>query len=90
VVSVLKPVWHKLPETASRVRGRIEQVLGWATAMGHRAGENPARWKGGPLEHLLPPIGRIRKVEKRAAVPVPEMPALWKRLEGLGSTSSHP
>ncbi len=54
VLKVLKPVWTSKPETASRVRGRIEQILGWAAAMGYRSGDNPAQWKGGALPHLLP------------------------------------
>ena len=50
---VLRPVWTKTPETARRLRSRIETVLNWATARGYRKGENPARWKG-HLSFLLP------------------------------------
>jgi integrase len=53
VLKVLKPIWLEKPETASRVRGRIERVLDSARAKGHRSGENPARWRG-HLDHLLP------------------------------------
>ena len=53
VLSVLEPIWTTKAETASRLRGRIEKVLDAAKAMGHRAGENPARWRG-HLDHLLP------------------------------------
>jgi integrase len=53
VVKVLKPIWLELPETASRVRGRIERVLDAAKAKGQRSGENPARWRG-HLDLLLP------------------------------------
>ncbi|MBX3565584.1 MAG: integrase arm-type DNA-binding domain-containing protein [Sphingomonas sp.] len=53
VVAVLRPIWTKIPETASRVRGRIERVLDAARVAGHRSGENPARWKG-HLELILP------------------------------------
>jgi integrase len=53
VLSVLKPLWTKLPETASRLRGRIERVLDAAKAQGLRTGENPARWRG-HLDQLLP------------------------------------
>jgi hypothetical protein len=59
VLKVLKPIWTSKAETASRVRGRIESILGWATAMGYRSGENPALWKGGALPHLLPATGKI-------------------------------
>jgi hypothetical protein len=53
VLAVLKPIWISKPETASRVRGRIEKVLDAAKAKGFRSGENPARWRGN-LDHLLP------------------------------------
>ena len=53
VLSVLKPIWTKKAETASRLRGRIEKVLDAAKAKGFRNGENPARWRG-HLDHLLP------------------------------------
>ena len=53
VMQALEPIWTQKPETASRVRGRIESVLDWATARGYRQGENPARWRG-HLENLLP------------------------------------
>jgi integrase len=59
VLKVVKPLWDRTPETASRVRGRIENVLGWATVHHYRSGDNPARWNG-LLEHALP------KVEKGA------------------------
>jgi integrase len=52
VLKILRPIWDATPETASRVRGRIESVLDWATAHGHRTGDNPARWRG-HLENLL-------------------------------------
>lgn len=55
------------PETASRVRGRVEAVLDWATARGLREGENPARWKG-HLEKLPPAKSRVHKVEHHAAL----------------------
>lgn len=46
MLAVLKPIWTEKPETASRLRGRIEKVLDAAKAKGHRSGENPARWRG--------------------------------------------
>ncbi len=52
VLRILQPIWTKLPETASRVRGRIEAVLDYGKARGLRSGENPAAWKGN-LSHLL-------------------------------------
>lgn len=88
VLRVLKPIWTIKPETASRVRGRIEQILGWAAAMGHRSGDNPARWQGGALPHLLPPRGKIAKVEHRKAVPYQEVPKVMAQLRKNGSTSA--
>ena len=52
IMRALEPIWTSKPETASRLRGRIESVLGWATIRGYRSGDNPARWRG-HLEHLL-------------------------------------
>jgi integrase len=52
VLQVLEPIWETKTETATRVRGRIENVLDWATVKGYRDGANPARWKG-HLEHLM-------------------------------------
>src|SRR4051812_39166903 len=68
VMRVLEPVWKAKPETASRLRGRIEAVLDYATARGWRKGDNPARWKG-HLDHLLPKRSKIAKVEHHAALP---------------------
>jgi hypothetical protein len=60
VMRVLEPIWTAKPETASRVRGRIESVFDWASARGFRDGENPARWRG-HLENLLPHKSKIRR-----------------------------
>jgi integrase len=60
VFSVLKPLWNDKPETASRLRGRIERVLDAAKAQGLRSGENPARWRG-HLDHLLPKRQRLTR-----------------------------
>src|SRR5262249_17683920 len=65
VLRVLKPIWSTTPESASRVRGRIENVIGWATIHGYRSGDNPARWNG-HLEHALPAGG---KGDHHAALP---------------------
>ena len=53
VLAVLKQHWEQRPETAARLRGRIERVLNAAKAQGYRDGENPAAWRG-HLENLLP------------------------------------
>jgi integrase len=74
VTKALEPIWSTKPETASRVRGRIEAVLDWAKVRGYRNGENPARWRG-HLDHLLPPRTKVRKVEHHAALPYREVSA---------------
>ena len=53
VMKIIGPLWAAKPETASRVRGRIEVILDWAKVGDYRQGENPARWRG-HLDHLLP------------------------------------
>lgn len=72
VMKAIEPIWTSKPETASRVRGRIEAVLDWATARGHRQGENPARWRG-HLENLLPKPRTVRRVEHHPALPYNEI-----------------
>lgn len=79
VVQVLDPIWTEKPETASRVRGRIEAVLDAATVRGFRQGPNPAQWKG-TLAHILPARSRVRKVEHHAALPFNQMPAFLTAL----------
>jgi integrase len=72
VMRALEPIWTTKPETAGRVRGRIESVLDWAAARGYRQGENPARWRG-HLENLLPKKSKVRRVEHHAALPYSEI-----------------
>jgi integrase len=67
IVSILEPMWFEKTETATRVRGRIESVLSWATVSGYRGGENPARWRGN-LDAVLPRPEKIRSVRHHAAV----------------------
>lgn len=79
VMRILEPVWSAKPETASRVRGRIEAVLDWSTVRGFRTGDNPARWRG-HLAHLLPAISKVRAVKHHAAMPFEELPAFLVEL----------
>jgi integrase len=72
VTKAIEPIWTEKPETASRVRGRIESILDWASARGYRSGENPARWRG-HLDKLLPKKSKVRRVEHHAALPYPEI-----------------
>jgi integrase len=79
VLAVLKPIWLEKPETASRVRGRIERVLNAAKAKGYRTGENPAAWRG-HLENLLPKQSKLSRGH-HAALPYAEVPAFVARLQ---------
>lgn len=72
VLAVLRPIWKTKTETATRVRGRIEAVLDWATANGHRDGLNPARWKG-HLSELLPRPNKLTRVEHHPALPISQL-----------------
>jgi integrase len=79
VLKAVEPIWQAKTETASRVRGRIESVLDWATARGYRQGENPARWRG-HLENLLPSRSKVARVEHHAALPYAEIAAFVAEL----------
>lgn len=79
IVQLLDPIWTDKPETASRVRGRIEAVLDAATVRGFRQGPNPAQWKGN-LAHVLPARARVRKVAHHAALPFDDMPSFLAAL----------
>ena len=82
VMKAIEPIWATKPETASRVRGRIESVLDWATVRKFRKGENPARWKG-HLDHLLPAPTKAKRAarkengrtEHHPSLPYAELPA---------------
>lgn len=78
VLRVLQPFWQAKPETASRLRGRIERVLDAAKARGLRNGENPARWRG-HLDHLLPRRQKLSRGHHRA-MPYAELPAFMVKL----------
>ena len=85
VLKVLNPIWHEKPDTAKRVRGRIESVLGWATVQGFRKDDNghdkpnPARWRG-HLDTSLTAPGKVRKVKHQAAIAYEEMPTFMAEL----------
>jgi integrase len=88
ILAILKPIWTTKPPTAGNIRGRLDKILGWATAMGYRSGDNPAL-RDGPLQHLLPSIGKLKRDKKHhAAVPYKEVPAVVAELRKLGSTSA--
>ena len=87
VLDVLQPIWSNKTETASRLRGRIEAVLDWATARGYRTGENPARWKG-HLDQLLARPSKIAKAKHYAALPIDDMPAFLTLLRASDGTGA--
>ena len=87
VLSVLRPLWNEKTETASRLRGRIENVLDYATARGWRVGENPARWRG-HLAKLLPPRSKVAAVAHHAAVPWQDIGRVVARLAEAKGTAA--
>jgi integrase len=87
VLKVLEPIWTTKPETAGRVRGRVESILDWAKVRGYREGENPARWRG-HLDKLLPARGKVRRVQHHAAMPYADLPGFVLELheqEGIAA-----
>lgn len=87
VLAALEPIWSTKTETASRLRGRIESVLDWATVRGYREGLNPARWKG-HLDKLLSAPTKVTKPKHYPALPVDDMGefmAKLRQIEGMGA-----
>lgn len=87
VLRVLEPIWQIKTETASRLRGRIEAVLSWATVAGHRTGDNPARWAGN-LKELLPAPSKVAEEANHPAVQIADEPRWLRALQdrdGMGS-----
>jgi integrase len=78
VLGVLQPPWQRIPETASRLRGRIEAVLDFAKAHKLRSGENPAAWRG-HLALILPKRGKLTRGH-HAAMPYGELPEFIAKL----------
>ena len=81
VLRVLQPMWLDKTETASRVRGRIEAVLSWATVAGHRTGDNPARWAGN-LKELLPAPSKVATESNQPALTLDDAPRWFEALRG--------
>lgn len=87
VLRILEPIWQTKTETASRLRGRVESVLSWATVAGHRTGDNPARWAGN-LKELLPAPSKIAKEGNHPAIQIADAPrwfAALRERDGIGS-----
>lgn len=80
VKAVLEPIWTTKTDTATRIRARMEAILGWASVHGYRSEENPARWKG-YLDKVLPSPTKITQKNHFEALPVTEMPAFFSDLQ---------
>lgn len=83
----LHPIWQEKTETASRLRGRIENVLAWATVAGYRKGDNPARWKGN-LDALLPKPGKVAKADNHPALSLGDAPPWFAALRQRDGTAA--
>lgn len=79
IARALEPIWTTKTETASRLRGRIEAVLAWATVKGHREGDNPARWRGN-LDAILQKPSKVSKVAHHPALALADAPAWFADL----------
>lgn len=87
ILKILEPIWQEKTETATRLRGRIEQVLDWGTVRGYRDGLNPARWRG-HLDKILAKPQKLAKVKHHASLPWAEIGDFMTRLrqaEGMGA-----
>jgi len=87
VLRAIEPHWLTKTETISRLRGRIEAVLDWATVRGYRSGDNPARWKG-HLSEVLPGRGQIAKPVHHAALPWRDVPGFMAELRQREGTAA--
>lgn len=86
VLAVLQPIWLSKPETASRLRGRIERILDAAKARGLRSGENPARWRG-HLDSLLPKPSKLSRGH-HAAMDFNRLPEFMNRLRAVDAIAA--
>jgi integrase len=84
IVKILEPIWQTRTETASRLRGTVENTLDWAKARGYRDGDNPARWRG-HLDTLLPKKARIAPIQHLEALDYREVGTFMVRLRELPS-----
>ena len=84
----IEPIWTTKTETASRIRGRIESILDWATARKYREGENPARWKG-HLDNLLPMRSKVQKIKHHAALPYSDIGSFMVSLRQHDAVSAN-
>ena len=87
ILQILEPIWTRKTETASRLRGRLEMVLDWATAREYRDGLNPARWRG-HLDKLLAKPSKVAKVTHHKALPIDDMPGFMTRLGAVSGAGA--
>ncbi|WP_250865614.1 site-specific integrase [Caballeronia sp. INSB1] len=87
VLQVLEPIWTTKTETASRLRGRIENVLDWSRVKGFRTGDNPAAWRGN-LDHLLSKPSKTKKVRNHPALPIDEMGEFMVTLRAMHTNAA--
>ncbi len=87
VNEVLQPIWNEKRETASRLRGRIEKILDWATALGYRSGPNPARWRG-HLDNVLAKDQRRRRIQHHPAMPIDKIGTFMRALRQQEGTAA--
>ena len=88
VMRVVEPIWQTKTETASRVRGRLEAILDWATVRHYRQGDNPARWRG-HLDHLLPKRAKVQAVVHHPALPFDQMSTFMASLAQQEGIAAH-
>ena len=87
VLRVLEPIWAKKPETANRLRGRVERILDYGRVRGYRSGENPARWRG-HLDKLLPAALNRKNRKHHAALPYDQIGAFIGELRAQEGTAA--
>jgi integrase len=87
VLRIIEPLWAAKTETASRLRGRLESILDWATARRYRTGENPARWRG-HLDKLLPPKSKVAPTNHHKALPYTDLPTFMAELRNQASVAA--
>lgn len=80
IMNILDPIWREKTDTASRLRGRLESILNWATVQEYRKGDNPARWRG-YLDQLLPKPSEIHTVKHFAALPYRKINSFTTKLK---------
>ena len=87
VMSVLEPIWQTKPETASRIRGRIEKILAYAKTRGYRSGDNPARYRG-HLDTMLPSPDKLKRKVAQPALDYHDLPVFMNTLRKVDTVAA--